>query len=185
MMYAEWNKHATPAGLSREFFVAGLKSIGVSDVSVEQAWDLWTEMVKETVDYRDFGCALSTVIKGTIDDLTACTLVSVSLRSCLITASQSSSGSTRRARASFHKLTWRKSSALFTCSETGRRAIRSLESVRVLPALRRSHPTAGMSEMFPTASDRLTEEEWKRGIAAQNTFLMCLLAPQQRPHQVA
>lgn len=52
-------------------------------------------------------------------------------------------------------------------------------------ASRRLTSRAGMSEMFPTASDRLNEEEWKRGIAAQNTFLMCLLAPQQRPHHVA
>ena len=37
-----------------------------------------------------------------------------------------------------------------------------------------------MSEMFPTAADRLTEDEWKRNIAGQNTFLMCLLTPQSQ-----
>ena len=71
-MYAEWNRHATPSGLAREYFVAGLKSIGVTDHTVEAAWSLWTEMVNETIEYRDFGCALATIIKGSIDDMTAC-----------------------------------------------------------------------------------------------------------------
>ena len=136
MMYAEWNRHATPAGLTREYFVSGLKSVAVLDVTVEQAWNLWTEMVKETVDYRDFGCALSTIIKGTIDDLTACTL-----RAPLSPVSspahrappQSSFGSTRRARASSRRRTSKKSSARSTRSATDRRRSRSFAFVRTAP----------------------------------------------------
>lgn len=136
MMYAEWNRHATPAGLAREFFVSGLKSVAVLDVTVEQAWNLWTEMVKETVDYRDFGCALATIIKGTIDDLTACTLrtpLAPLSSSAHCAPLQSSFGSTRRARASSHRRTSRKSSARSTCSATDRRRSRSFAFVRTAP----------------------------------------------------
>lgn len=72
-MYAEWNRNATAKGLAKSFFLVGLQSIGVGAEFVEQAWMAWTEMVKECIEYRDFGCALSTIIKGTIDDITACT----------------------------------------------------------------------------------------------------------------
>lgn len=68
LVYAEWNKVTTAQGLAKEPFVAGLKSLGVSDPVIEHTWMLWTDTAAPNIAYLEFGRALSAAVEGTLCD---------------------------------------------------------------------------------------------------------------------
>jgi Ca2+-binding EF-hand superfamily protein len=77
-LYEHWAKHAAANGgrLGKEHFADGLRQLGITDpLIVEQNFTAFDDDKDGCIDFREFVCGLSTILRGTTEERLRCTLL--------------------------------------------------------------------------------------------------------------